>query len=248
MARPLWTGAISFGLVTVPVKVVSATEDRSVHFRQVHLQDMGRVRTRKICELDDEELSQAEIGKGFERSDGETFPVTDEELDAMPLPTAKAIEIVAFVDRDNIDMIRISGSYYLAVGGQVAAKPYMLLVRALERSDKVAIAKFAWHNRERLGLLRVREGALVLHAMRWPDEIRSPKPLLPRSDQAESPAPARRTTCPFHLGTSPSSIGVHAASAPRGAGIAEQSRRMPPGDGPAPASPGERSPRPPQRC
>ncbi|MFH9138136.1 Ku protein [Streptomyces sp. NPDC017524] len=180
MPRPLWTGAISFGLVTIPVKVVSATQDHSIHFRQVHLEDLGRVRTRKVCELDGEALSQDEIGKGYELSEGQTVPITDEELDRIPLPTAKAIEIVAFVDADSVDPIRISDSYYLAIDGKVAEKPYTLLRRALERSDKVAVAKFAWHNRERLGLLRVREEAIVLHSMRWPDEVRSPESLAPR--------------------------------------------------------------------
>ncbi|MFD4237017.1 Ku protein [Streptomyces sp. NPDC058542] len=179
MPRPLWTGAISFGLVTIPVKVVSATQDHSIHFRQVHLEDLGRVRTRKVCELDGEVLSQDEIGKGYELSKEQTVPITDEELDRIPLPTAKAIEIVAFVDAGSVDPIRISDSYYLAIDGKVAEKPYTLLRRALERSDKVAVAKFAWHNRERLGLLRVREGAIVLHSMRWPDEIRSPESLAP---------------------------------------------------------------------
>ncbi|WP_326770834.1 Ku protein (plasmid) [Streptomyces sp. NBC_01591] len=180
MPRPLWTGAVSFGLVSIPIKVVSATEDRSVHFHQVHLEDMGRVRTRKICSIEDEVVPQEEIGKGYEVAKDEVVPVTDEELDEMPLPTVKAIEIVAFVDADSIDPIRISDSYFLAIDGQVAARPYTLLRKALERSDKVAVAKFAWHNRERLGLLRVREDAIVLHAMRWPDEIRSPESLAPK--------------------------------------------------------------------
>ncbi|MFD9499003.1 Ku protein [Streptomyces sp. NPDC060035] len=179
MPRPLWTGAISFGLVTIPIKVVSATENHSISFHQYHLEDMGRIRTRKVCELDGEVLSQDEIGKGYEIAKDRTVPVTDEELDRMPLPTAKAIEIVAFVDADRVDPVRISDSYYLAIDGQVAAKPYTLLRKALERSDKVAVAKFAWHNRERLGLLRVRENAIVLHSMRWPDEIRSPESLGP---------------------------------------------------------------------
>ncbi|MBK6043020.1 Ku protein [Streptomyces sp. MBT55] len=180
MPRPLWAGAISFGLVTIPVKIVSATEDHDVHFHRVHLADMGRVRTRKVCELDGEVVSQDEIGKGYEIAKGETVPVTDEELDQMPLPTAKAIEIAAFVDADSIDPVRISDSYYLAADGQVAAKPYTLLRKALERSSKVAVAKFAWHGRERLGLLRIREGAIVLHSMKWPDEVRSPDELAPR--------------------------------------------------------------------
>jgi DNA end-binding protein Ku len=180
MPRPLWTGAVSFGLVSIPIRVVSATEDRSVHFHQVHLEDMGRVRTRKVCEIEDKVVPQEEIGKGYKLTKDDVVAVTDEELDEMPLPTAKAIEVVAFVDADSIDPIRISDSYFLAIDGQVAAKPYTLLRKALERSDKVAVAKFAWHNRERLGLLRVREEAIVLHAMRWPDEIRSPESLKPK--------------------------------------------------------------------
>ncbi|PVC80753.1 Ku protein [Streptomyces sp. CS090A] len=180
MPRPLWAGAISFGLVTIPVKIVSATEDHDVHFHRVHLADMGRVRTRKVCELDGEVVSQDEIGKGYEIAKDETVAVTDEELEGMPLPTAKAIEIAAFVDADSIDPVRISDSYYLAADGQVAAKPYTLLRKALERSSKVAVAKFAWHGRERLGLLRIREGAIVLHSMKWPDEVRSPDELAPR--------------------------------------------------------------------
>ncbi|MET8732165.1 Ku protein [Streptomyces parvus] len=180
MPRPLWAGAISFGLVTIPVKIVSATEDHDVHFHRVHLADMGRVRTRKVCELDGEVVSQDEIGKGYEIAKDQTVPVTDEELEQMPLPTAKAIEIAAFVDADTIDPVRISDSYYLAADGQVAAKPYTLLRKALERSSKVAVAKFAWHGRERLGLLRIREGAIVLHSMKWPDEVRNPDELAPR--------------------------------------------------------------------
>lgn len=185
MPRPLWTGAISFGLVTIPIKVVSATENHSISFHQYHQEDMGRIRTRKVCELDGKVLSQDEIGKGYEVAKDRTVPVTDAELDRMPLPTAKAIEIVAFVEADSIDPVRISDSYYLAVDGQVAAKPYALLRKALERSDKVAVAKFAWHNRERLGLLRVRDDAIVLHSMRWPDEIRSPESLAPRETELD---------------------------------------------------------------
>lgn len=181
MPRPLWSGAISFGLVTIPIKIISATEDHSIRFRQVHLEDMGRVRTRKVCSIDDEVLDQEEIGKGYEVTKDDLVPVTDQELDEMPLPTAKAIEIVSFVEAGSIDPVRIGDSYFLAIDGQVAAKPYMLLRKALERSDKVAVAKFAWHGRERLGLLRVREGAIMLHVTHWPDEIRSPESLAPKA-------------------------------------------------------------------
>ncbi|MGW0584275.1 non-homologous end joining protein Ku [Streptomyces sp. NPDC002920] len=179
MPRTIWSGAISFGLVTVPCNVQSATEDHSIRFHQYHLEDMGRVRTRKVCELEDREVSNAEIGKGYELSKTQVIPITDEELRGLPLPTAKAIEIEAFVPLESIDPIRIAEGYYLAPDGQVAAKPYKLLRQALGRSSKVAVAKYAWSGRERLGLLRVRDDVIVLHAMRWPDEIRDPAELLP---------------------------------------------------------------------
>ncbi|MFE9398690.1 Ku protein [Streptomyces flavidovirens] len=179
MPRPIWSGAISFGLVTIPIRVLPATENHSIAFHQYHQADMGRIRYQKICELDGQVLDQSEIGRGYEISKDTVIEVTDDDLDAMPLPTAKAIEIVAFVPAESIDPIRIGDSYYLAADG-VAAKPYKLLRMALERSSKVAIAKFAWHGRERLGLLRVKGDAIVLHSMRWPDEIRSPESLKPR--------------------------------------------------------------------
>ncbi|MGW7200831.1 non-homologous end joining protein Ku [Streptomyces chryseus] len=179
MPRPVWTGAISFGLVSIPIKVLPATENHNISFHQYHQADGGRIRYQKVCELDGQVLDQSQIGRGYEVSKDTIIEVTDAELDAMPLPTAKAIEIVAFVPAETIDPIRIADSYYLAADG-VAAKPYKLLRMALERSSKVAIAKFAWHNRERLGLLRVKEDAIVLHSMRWPDEIRSPESLTPK--------------------------------------------------------------------
>ncbi|MGA4846586.1 Ku protein [Streptomyces sp. G5(2025)] len=178
-ARPVWSGAISFGLVTIPIKVLPATENHSLRFHQYHLEDMGRVRTRKICELEDREVPTAEIGKGYEVNKDTIIAIADQELDDMPLPTAKAIEIAAFVPYESIDPVRIGEGYYLQGDGQVAAKPYVLLRKALERSSKAAIAKFAWHGRERLGLLRVKDDAIVLHAMKWDDEVRSPDTIAP---------------------------------------------------------------------
>jgi DNA end-binding protein Ku len=180
MPRPIWTGAISFGLVTIPIRVVSATENHNINFHQIHLADMARVRTKKICEMDGQELGWDDIGKGYEVSKDTMVPITDTELDLLPLPTAKAIDIVAFVAADSIDPIRVGAGYYLEAAGQVAAKPYKLLRMALERSSKVAVAKFAWHNRERLGLLRVKDDVIVLHAMHWDDEVRSPETLTPK--------------------------------------------------------------------
>lgn len=179
MPRTIWSGAISFGLVTVPINVVSATEDHSVRFHQYHLEDMGRVRVRKFCETEDREVAGDEIGKGYQLTKEQVIPISDDELSSLPLPTAKAIEIEAFVPLQSVDPIRIGEGYYLQPSGQVAAKPYKLLRQALSRSAKVAVAKYAWSGRERLGLLRVRDDVIVLHAMRWPDEIRDPTELLP---------------------------------------------------------------------
>jgi len=181
MPRPLWSGAISFGLVTIPVKMASATEDHSVHFHQYHVADGGRVRIRKYCETEYRPVSEGEIGKGYEIAQDQLVAVTDAELEQMPLPTAKAIEIVAFVPLQSIDPVRLSGdSYLLQYDGQVAAKPYALLGQALARTSKVAVAKLAWHNRERLVLLRVKDRALLIHVMHWDDEIRDPAQLAPK--------------------------------------------------------------------
>ncbi|MFJ2007908.1 Ku protein [Streptomyces chartreusis] len=163
----------------MPINVVGATEDHSIRFHQYHLEDMGRVRVRKYCETEDREVTNAEIGKGYQLTKEQVIPISDEELREIPLPTAKAIEIEAFVPLESIDPIRIGEGYYLQPSGQVAAKPYRLLVQALGRSSKVAIAKYAWSGRERLGVLRVKDDVIVLHAMRWPDEIRDPAELLP---------------------------------------------------------------------
>ncbi|MEU0060770.1 Ku protein, partial [Streptomyces sp. NPDC006334] len=107
MPRSIWSGAISFGLVTVPIHVQSATEDHSIRFHQYHLEDQGRIRTRKVCEIEGREVSNAEIGKGYEYARDQIVAITDDELRDLPLPTAKAIEIVAFMPLSSIDPIRI---------------------------------------------------------------------------------------------------------------------------------------------
>ncbi|WP_128382404.1 Ku protein [Streptomyces cavernae] len=177
MPHAIWSGAISFGLVTIPVRVISATESHNISFHQYHLEDMARIRYRKICDIDGQVLTEDEIGKGYELSKDQIIAVSDDELADLPLPTAKAIDVVAFVPYESIDPIRIGDGYYLSPDGPVAGKPYALLRQALERTSKAAIAKFAWHGRERLGLLRIRDDAIVLHAMRWDDEIRDPSAL-----------------------------------------------------------------------
>ncbi|ASY37014.1 MULTISPECIES: non-homologous end joining protein Ku [unclassified Streptomyces] len=182
MVRPAWSGAVSFGLVTISVKMLPAVGDHSIRFRQIHTADDGLVRNRKICEIDGRELSNEEIARGYEVSKDTVVPLSDEDFDDLPLPTAKALEIEAFVDAREIDPIQMGDTYYLAADGQVAAKPYALLRKALERTDKVAIAKYAWSGKERLGMLRVLdEDVIALQVLHWPDEIRSPEGLAPPS-------------------------------------------------------------------
>ncbi|WP_452837987.1 non-homologous end joining protein Ku [Streptomyces iakyrus] len=177
--RSIWNGAISFGLVSIPIKLVNATESHSISFRQIHTEDGGRIRYRKFCELEDREVTQGEIGKGYEDADGTIIPITDEDLSSLPIPTAKTIEIVAFVPADRIDPLQMDAAYYLQASGAPAAKPYTLLREALKRSNKVAIAKFALRGRERLGMLRVVGEAIAMHGLLWPDEVRAPEGLAP---------------------------------------------------------------------
>lgn len=171
--RSIWNGAISFGLVNIPVKLMTATENHGISFRQIHTEDGGRIRYRKVCELEDHEVPTSEIGKGYEDADGSIIPITDEDLASLPLPTAKTIEIVAFVPADTIDPLQMDASYYLSANGVPATKPYTLLREALKRSEKVAVARFALRGRERLGMLRVVDDVIAMHGLLWPDEIRA---------------------------------------------------------------------------
>ncbi|MET9606241.1 Ku protein [Streptomyces sp. NPDC006512] len=180
--RSIWNGAISFGLVSIPIKLVNATESHSISFRQIHLADGGRIRYRKVCELDGEEVSGAEIGKGYEEADGSVIPITDEDLAQLPIATARTIEIMSFVPSEEIDPLQLDAAYYLAANGPTAAKPYTLLREALKRSRKVAIAKYALRGRERLGMLRVVDDVIAMHGLLWPDEIRAPEGVAPEVD------------------------------------------------------------------
>ncbi|MET7681076.1 Ku protein [Streptomyces sp. NPDC005423] len=180
--RSIWNGAISFGLVSIPIKLVNATESHSISFRQIHTEDGGRIRYRKVCELEDREVTQAEIGKAYEDADGSVIPITDEDLAELPIPTTRTIEIVSFVPADRIDPLQMDAAYYLSANGVPAAKPYTLLREALKRSHKVAIAKFALRGRERLGMLRVVDDVIAMHGLLWPDEIRAPQGVAPDTD------------------------------------------------------------------
>jgi DNA end-binding protein Ku len=171
--RSIWRGAVSFGLVSIAVKLYSATEDHDIRFHQVHKTDGGRVKYKRVCSVDGEEVEYGDIAKGYELPDGQLVILTDEDFDELPLATTREIEVLQFVDQEQIDPIHFEKTYYLEPDG-VATRPYVLLRTALENAGQVAITKIAIRQRESLAALRVREGVLVLHTMRWPDEIRRP--------------------------------------------------------------------------
>ncbi|MEU5884867.1 Ku protein [Spirillospora sp. NPDC047279] len=169
--RSIWKGAISFGLVTIPVKVYSATEQRDVSFHQVHREDGGRIKYKRVCTVDGEEVPYSDIAKGYELPGGEIVVLTDEDFADLPLSTSRRIDVLQFVEVDQVDPIYFNKTYYLEPDG-TGAKPYVLLREALEASGQVAIVKVALRQRESLATLRVREGVFVLETMLWPDEIR----------------------------------------------------------------------------
>ncbi len=171
--RSIWTGAISFGLITIPVKLYSATEQRDVSFHQVHRADGGRIRYRRFCQVCGEEVDYADVVKGYELPDGDMVVLDEEDFAQLPLSTSRSIEVVQFVPLEQVDPIYFAKSYYLAPD-EAATKPYVLLRDALEYSGKVAIVKLAFRQRESLATLRVRQGVFVLETMLWADEIREP--------------------------------------------------------------------------
>ena len=171
--RSIWRGAVSFGLVSIGVKLYSATEDKDIRFHQVHATDGGRVKYKRVCSIDGEEVEYSDIAKGYELPDGQVVILTDEDFDELPLSTRREIEVLQFVDQAEIDPIQFEKTYYLEPDGP-ATRPYVLLRDALENAGQVAITKIAIRQRESLAAMRVRDGVLVLHTMRWPDEIRRP--------------------------------------------------------------------------
>jgi DNA end-binding protein Ku len=169
--RSIWKGSVSFGLVSIGVKLYSATEERDVSFHQVRRSDGARIRYKRVAESDGEEVAYSDIAKGYQLPSGEIVVLTDEDFKDLPLPTARVVDVLQFVPADQIDPIYYNRSYYLEPE-KTAVKPYVLLREALEESDQVALVKVAIRNREQLATLRVREGVIVLDTMIWPDEVR----------------------------------------------------------------------------
>jgi DNA end-binding protein Ku len=171
--RSIWKGAISFGLVTIPVKLYSATEEKDVTFHQVRRSDGSRIKYKRVAAADGEEVAYGDIAKGYELPSGETVVLTDDDFKDLPLTTSRAIDVLQFVPLEEVDPIYFAKSYYLEPD-KSGTKPYVLLRDALEQSNKVAIVKVALRNRESLATLRVRNGVFVLETMLWPDEVRTP--------------------------------------------------------------------------
>jgi DNA end-binding protein Ku len=172
--RSIWKGSISFGLVSIAVKVYSATEEKDIAFHQVHREDGGRIKYKRICSIDGEEVPYNDIAKGFELPDGDMVVLTDDDLAELPLTSSREIDVLQFVPLDQVDPIYFNKSYYLEPDPR-AAKAYVLLRDTLEKSGRVAVVKVALRRREALATLRVRAGVITLETMLWPDEIRNPE-------------------------------------------------------------------------
>jgi len=175
--RSIWKGSLSFGLVNVPVKVYSATEDHDVKFHQVHAKDGGRIRYKRVCEVCGEVVDYRDIAKAYETDDGQTVVITDEDLATLPEERSREIDVLEFVPASEIDPMMYDRSYYLEPDSK-STKSYVLLARTLAETDRVAIVHFALRNKTRLAALRVRDFSkrevMVVQTLLWPDEIRDP--------------------------------------------------------------------------
>ena len=171
--RAIWKGAVSFGLVSVPVKLYAATESHDISFRQVHAKDGGRIKYQRVCSLDGEEVQYSEIAKGYETDDGRMVVLDDEDLADLPASSSREISVEKFVPREQIDPMWLERSYYLEPD-KSAAKPYALLREALKETDRVAIVTVSIRTRMTTAVLRVRDDVIVMQTMLWPDEVRKP--------------------------------------------------------------------------
>ncbi len=171
--RAIWKGAVSFGLVSVPVKLYAATESHDISFRQVHAKDGGRIKYQRVCSIDGEEVAYADIAKGYETEDGQMVVLDDEDLAELPASSSREISVEKFVPTEQVDPIWLEKSYYLEPD-KAAAKPYALLREALKAADRVAIVTVSIRTRMTTAVLRVRDDVIVMQTMLWPDEVRKP--------------------------------------------------------------------------
>ncbi|MHB1499030.1 MAG: non-homologous end joining protein Ku [Acidimicrobiales bacterium] len=187
MPRPIWSGSISFGLVNVPVKLVTATSPKDVRFHQLHGADGGRVNQKRVCSLDGEEVEYSEIVKGYEIRKGDYVIVEPEEVEALAPEASRVIDIEEFVDLADIDPLFFEHSYYMVPDGP-AAKPYALLVEAMEGSGKAGIGRFVLRTKEYLAALRPHEGVLVLSTLLFADEVVAATDLEVRTTKETTPS------------------------------------------------------------
>jgi DNA end-binding protein Ku len=175
--RSIWKGSIAFGLVNVPVKVYTATEDHDLKFHQVHAKDNGRIRYKRVCEICGEVVEYRDIARAYDSDDGQTVIITDEDIATLPEERSREIEVLEFVPASQLDPILYDRSYFLEPDSK-SAKSYMLLAKTLAETDRVAIVHFALRNKTRLAALRVKDfskrDVMVIHTLLWPDEIRDP--------------------------------------------------------------------------
>jgi DNA end-binding protein Ku len=177
----LWNGMIGFGLVSIPISLEPATGDHDIRFHQVHVKDGGRIRQKRICEIDGSEVPYSDLAKGYEQG-GKKAVLTDDDMADLPLPSKKLIDVVAFIDAAEVDSTRYDRAYYVVPARENAAKPYTLLRDTMAEHGQAAIAKVTLGTREHLALMRVKGDVMVLHTMFWPDEVR------------DAPAPASDIT------------------------------------------------------
>ncbi|BBX68485.1 non-homologous end joining protein Ku [Mycolicibacterium psychrotolerans] len=175
--RSIWKGSIAFGLVNVPVKVYSATQDHDIKFHQVHAKDNGRIRYKRVCELDGEEVEYRDIARAYDSDDGQTVIISDDDIATLPEERSREIEVLEFVPAGDLDPLMFDRSYFLEPEGK-SSKSYVLLAKTLMETDRVAIVNFALRNKTRLAALRVKDfskrDVMMIHTLLWPDEIRDP--------------------------------------------------------------------------
>lgn len=175
--RSIWKGSIAFGLVNVPVKVYSATEDHDIKFHQVHAKDNGRIRYQRVCELDGEVVEYRDIARAYESDDGQMVIITDDDIATLPEERSREIEVLEFVPANEVDPMLFDRSYFLEPDSK-SSKSYVLLAKTLAETDRMAIVHFTLRNKTRLAALRVKDfgkrDVMVIHTLLWPDEIRDP--------------------------------------------------------------------------
>jgi DNA end-binding protein Ku len=169
--RSVWRGAISFGLVTIAVRLYTAVEEHDFRFNQVHREDGGRIKYKRVCSVCGNEVEYSDITKGYELDDGRMVIMENEDFEKLPVKTDKSIDVLEFVPAEEIDPIYFQKTYYLEPD-KAAARPYVLLRDALVKTGQLAVVKITIRQKETLATIRARDDVLVMHTMLWPDEIR----------------------------------------------------------------------------